>query len=350
MITADNKKLNVLIIGWKGLARKLASHFYLSEINVSMLVTPKKELKVIYLKESGDIKIFVEDLESTDVNTLEEIIKGHSIIINCSSFSNFTNEYKTEKKIIKACKLAKVDRYFTNDFSIDYSQTRKGDCERMDLRKRVLLKIKKRGLNYTSVVCGIQMESLFKPKMKIVDFERQVMYFYNSSRAYFDVTCQDDIVNYVTDVITDSKKYLYTKNKIIKIYGDRINLYFLNQILSELSGHWFALNSLGTLYDLDKEISDCIQLKNHHSTKKQRTKLYYETCYRKELVRFMFSGDAKVDPSEEESVKMTKKTSVKDFIRTKLQPPINNPNTTTIELPSDLINNNNTSTMTTGKP
>jgi nucleoside-diphosphate-sugar epimerase len=207
------------------------------------LNNPHKIDKLNALKTHG-VKIIEGDLLKPD--SLRSACQNVEIVVSAvSGEGNVVVDGQTN--LMQAAEAAGAHRFIPSDYCPDYRHLDWGDNEQLDYRKVVFNALQgNRNLNYTLVLNGIFMETLFSPYSLSFDFQRGHFKYWGNGETAFDITSYFDVAAYTAAAALDEGLV----NQALEIAGDRLTMKQLCRLYQDNTIQILAEKNMGSLADL----------------------------------------------------------------------------------------------------
>ncbi|KAJ3304548.1 hypothetical protein HDU76_005183 [Blyttiomyces sp. JEL0837] len=295
MITAIDNKVSegefrsLLIIGGLGnlathiVREAISSDHFINGISVIIRDYKDEDLKpkqkeTLEFLTSNNIKIyrflFTDDWEQTKL-----ILKGHDVVI--SFHSTEETELDTYQKLIECCELAGVQRFIPDVFGVDYNVN---TAPWFTPRAKVKAMLDSSQLNYTEFIIGFFLDEqhLRHPGITGISFQnRTAKYTGPNMDSQVSFTYRSDVAKFVVYSLSNESIRHNTRNKVLRVEGDRKNLNEMIQIYEKVSGLVF-----------DKTIISSDELKRMNENLEKE---YYANFF----VLMAANGTAVVNPNGE---------------------------------------------------
>jgi len=185
----------------------------------------KKKSEIDSFKSKGAIIV------QGDVMKLETLnFSGVDVIISVLSGAAI---YQGQFNLIEAAKKFGVKRFIPSEFGADTTDANKINGKKYPMfepKLKVQEAIKSSGLNYTFIITGMFMESIFYPFWSGIDLNNKKVNVPGTGKEKILVTHTADIAKAVVDILLNPK----SKNTAVKIVGDTLTY---DKILSLLQSN-----------------------------------------------------------------------------------------------------------------
>ncbi|KAG2374155.1 hypothetical protein C9374_010992 [Naegleria lovaniensis] len=207
--------------------------------------------------------VTVERTDGLGRKELRDRFAKYDVLINATDFEKSYNEEEYESNVIEACFDGNVKRYIPADFTVDFNNFQNGECEKMEIRKRIrsLLEKNQSKMSFTSILNGVFLERLFDPfyKWKILNLEEQLVEYYgkdNSDKVpMIDFSLYPEVGQLCA--LTSTLLFDQTSNKTIPYVSQSYDMNELAEMLTNDLGHGkWKVKKIGTLKDLEKKIAE----------------------------------------------------------------------------------------------
>ena len=241
------------------------------EITKSILEKQNIELRILFSPEdrlfpwgnrlfeqfsSRDI-LFVEGRLS-DRSSLMNACEGVDIVVS-AVIGNKQNILTGQLNLIEAAVAQGVRRMIPSDYSIDYRKLNSGTHYSLDIRKKIYSALKGSRLNYTLILSGMAMESLFTPFLNIFDFNAGTFNYWGDGETLFATTTIEDTARYVAEAALDVEM----SNVALRVAGSVLSMKELLTNYERITGNTLTQRWLGSVADLRAETE---KLKAHASS------------------------------------------------------------------------------------
>lgn len=188
----------------------------------------------------------------------------YDVLINATDFERCYNEEEFESNVIEAClEGGNVKRYIPADFTVDFMNFQDGECEKMDVRKRIrsLLEKNQEKMSFTSILNGVFLERLFDPfyQWKILNLEEQLVEYYGKDNSEKPPVIDFSLYPEVGQIcaLTSTLLFEQTSNMIIPFVSNSYDMNELAEMLTNNLGHGkWKVKQIGTLKDLKLKIAE----------------------------------------------------------------------------------------------
>ncbi|KAJ3304549.1 hypothetical protein HDU76_005184 [Blyttiomyces sp. JEL0837] len=238
---------------------------------------PKQKQNLEYLTNHN---IKIHRLSITDNwEYTTSILKGHDVVISFHSTMN--KDLDSTQKLIECCELAGVQRFIPNVFGVDYNVN---TAPWLTPRTKIKQMLESSKLNYTEFVIGYFLDepNLRYPGIFGISFQTRIAKYTGSNmNAQVSFTYRSDVAKFVVYSLCNEDIRNSTRNKVLRVEGDRKNVNEIIEIYEKVSGVVF-----------DKIVVDADELQKMNEN---LVKDYYANCF----VLMAANGTAVVNPKGE---------------------------------------------------
>lgn len=292
----------IILAGSTGNLGKRIARFLLKKgAKVRALVrrgTPEE--KVGELRNLG-AEVFEVDFK--DVRELEKVCRGGSCVV--SALSGLREVIVgIQGLLLKAAAEAGVPRFIPSDFSIDFTRLKPGRNRNLDFRKEFQKLLEKSPVSATSILNGMFMD-LLTGQAPFILFKAKKVLCWGDPDQLLDFTTIENTAEFTALASLDP-----STPRFLRIAGDQISARELAKVASEVFGEEFKiLKPPGGLKTLE------VMIKITRIFVPGRNELY-PPWQGMQYMRDMFSGQAKLEPLDNNRYPEVKWTTVRDMLYT----------------------------------
>lgn len=240
------------------------------------------------------------EVEFNDVRNLTAACAGGSCII--SALSGLRDVIvDTQTLLLDAAVKAGVPRFIPSDFAIDFTKLRPGTNRNLDLRREFRERLDKAPISATSILNGMFTDLLLGQAPIILFKLKRVVYWENPDQL-LDFTTMDNTAEFTALAALDP-----STPRFLRIAGDQISARGLAEVATEVTGEKFRLFRAGGLRRLETLI------RVTRAIFPQRGALY-PPWQGMQYVHNMFSGQAKLEPLDNDRYPEIRWTKVRDVL------------------------------------
>ncbi len=259
--------------------------------------------KVKELQEKG-VEVVV-----VNFNDLQELTKacvgGHCLVSTLAGLRDVIVDLQT--MLLNAAVKAGVPRFIPSDFSIDYTKLPPSANRNLSFRQEFRERLDKAPISATSILNGMFMDLLVGPAPIILFNLKRVVYWGNPDQL-LDFTAIDNVAEFTALAALDP-----STPRFLRIAGDQISARGLAEVASEVTGKKFRLLRAGSLKTLE------VLIKVTRMIRPQRDALY-PIWQGMQYLHNMFSGQAKLEPLDNDRYPSIRWIKVQDFLAAYFSP------------------------------
>ncbi len=259
--------------------------------------------KVKELQEKG-VEVVV-----VNFNDLQELTKacagGHCLVSTLVGLRDVIVDLQT--MLLNAAVKAGVPRFIPSDFSIDYTKLPPSANRNLSFRQEFRGRLDKAPISATSILNGMFMDLLVGPAPIILFNLKRVVYWGNPDQL-LDFTAIDNVAEFTALAALDP-----STPRFLRIAGDQISARGLAEVASEVTGKRFRLLRAGSLKTLE------VLIKVTRMIRPQRDALY-PIWQGMQYLHNMFSGQAKLEPLDNDRYPSIRWIKVQDFLAAYFSP------------------------------
>ena len=289
----------ILLAGATGrLGRRIAASLIEQRANVRALVRPgSAPEKINDLQKLGASVVRVE---FSDSDRLVEAIKGCDCVVSAvAGLRHVIVDAQT--LLLDAAIKAGAPRFIPSDYCIDYTKLKPGTNRNLDLRREFNQRLDKAPIAGTSILCGM-FTDLLTGQAPVVLFDRKRVLYWGNADQLMDFTTLDDTAMYTAAAALDP-----VTPRHLRIAGDQLSARGLSIVAGEITGQKFKLLRPGGLSAFGAII------KIMRTLMPARDDLY-PPWQGMQYLRDMLSGEAKLDPLDNQRYSLMRWTTVKDVL------------------------------------
>ncbi len=203
--------------------------------------------------------------------------------------------------LLDAAVAAGVPRFIPSDFCIDYTRLEPGTNRNLDLRREFMQRLDRAPIAATSILCGM-FTGLLTGQAPVVLFDRKRVLHWGSADQLMDFTTTEDTAAFTASAALDSDT-----PRFLRIAGDQISARGMSTVASELTGESFRLlrpGSLGAFNVIIRIMRRLMPAKDE----------LYPPWQGMQYLRDMLSGNAKLQPLDNNRYPQQKWTTVRDVL------------------------------------
>lgn len=231
-------KKTVAIVGATGnLGGRIVKALSGKEARILALVRKGTEKeKSDSLKQAGADVI---EVDMTNKAELTSALSGASVVVSAlQGLHDVIVDAQTD--ILEAAIAAGVPRFIPSDFSVDFTDTPKGENRNFDIRHEFYDRINEKPIKATSIFNGA-FADILGYSAPFVDMKNKSIGYWNSPDWKVDVTSMDDTAAYTAAAALDDE----APRKLL-IAGFQISAKELQQLASKVFNTTFGLKDLGS--------------------------------------------------------------------------------------------------------
>ena len=299
--------MTILVAGGTGrLGEKIIRALRQRGAEVRAIVRPgTAEAKVAGL-EQQDVQVISVDL--SDVAGLTEACKGVDCVVSVLSGLREVI-VEAQSRLLDAAVAAGVPRFIPSDYAADFTKLEDGTNRNFDLRRAFHQHLDKADIAATSILNGAFADMLPAGRMPLLSFDKKQVSYYGEADQLLDFTTMDNVAEYTAEAALDS-----TTPKVLRVAGDQISPSQLAQTVSEVTGTQFNLVRSGDLDELTTLIEKV------RAADPNRETAVFPAWQGMQYLHNMFSGEAKLEPINNERYPDIKWTTVRDLLEAMPRP------------------------------
>jgi len=254
-------------------------------------------IKVEDLRNQG---VDIVEVDFNNIPELTDACRGGSCVV--SALSGLREVIvETQAFLLDAAVKANVPRFIPSDYSIDFTKLHPGTNRNLDLRREFQERIDKSPIGATSILNGM-FAHLLTGEAPVVIFKIKRVVYWGDADQSLDFTTIDNAAEYTAAAAIDS-----TTPRFLRIAGDQISARGLADAASEVTNEKFKLLRAGGL----KRYEMLIKFARFLSPQKGAI---YPPWQGMQYMHNMFSGQAKLDPLDNDRYPGIRWTSVGDVL------------------------------------
>lgn len=203
--------------------------------------------------------------------------------------------------LLDAAVKAGVPRFIPSDFSIDFTRLSPGTNRNLDLRREFGEHLEKALISATSILNGM-FTGLLTGQAPLILFKFKRVVYWENRDQLLDFTTMEDTARFTAKAALDSSTPRY-----LRIAGDQISARGLAQVAGEVTGQDFHLFRAGSL----RRLETMIKIMRKMIPGKDKL---YPPWQGMQYMRDMFSGQAKLEPLDNDRYPDMKWTKVRDIL------------------------------------
>ncbi|GAB5588890.1 hypothetical protein Unana1_03790 [Umbelopsis nana] len=181
--------------------------------------------------------------EASDAKKVEEACMGIDVVVCCYQ-GYYDIMYKGQKVLIKAAEAQNVPRFFTSDFTLDYTKLKIGQHEGKDLVIMINQEVQKASITPTFMLIGVFMET-WLGYLRIWDPQSETFTYWGAGNERYHMTSYTNAAEYTAAAICNPD----VTGKV-SVAGDYKSVRELANIYEENTGSKPKLVCAGSLADL----------------------------------------------------------------------------------------------------
>ncbi len=213
---------------------------------------------------------------------------------------------EAQGRLLEAALRAGAPRFIPSDFSLDFTKLKAGANRNFDLRREFHGRLKRTAISATTIFNGAFAELLLGP-MPLILFKFRAVLYWGDPDQRLDFTTMEDTAAFTACAALDAGA-----PRFLRIAGDEPNARDLAALASETTGRRFRLIRAGSLETLDA----LIRILRKVAPGKRRL---YPIWQQMQYMRDMFSGQAKLEPLDNERYPGIRFTKVRDLLAGKVK-------------------------------
>lgn len=239
--------MNVLVVGASGrLGLKIVGELLARKARVRVTHRASSKLEQIESLRATGAELVIADL--ADASSLASACSGIDVVVSAvQGLRDVIVDGQT--RLLRAAEQAGVRRMIPSDYAIDFFKTEPGLNRNLDLRREFNEAFAGSTVRPTSVLCGAFMDLLAYGAMG-PDPKTNVYRVYGDPDEPYDFTLTDDVAKYIAAAGLDD-----SAPRMLRVAGDTQSPRQLAAIFEEARGTPIALESAGTVADLDAAIA-----------------------------------------------------------------------------------------------
>lgn len=203
-----------------------------------------------------------------------------------------------QSTLLDAAALAGVPRFIPSDFSADFTRTAPGHNRNFDLRREFADRAERSGVAVTSILCGAFMDML-GAEMPIIVPRLHAVLFWGDADEPLDFTTRQDTAAYTAEAALDP-----SAPRWLRIAGDTVSARDMARLMTDLSGHRYKVLWCGTVGMLAALTATARRLAPQPG-------VVFPAWQGMAYMRDMFSGDARLEPLDNDRYSQPRWTSVR---------------------------------------
>ncbi len=249
-------------------------------------------------RQLADLGATLTPADPGDETALTEALAGAGVVV---SSLNGLREVIVDRQsvLLQAAGRAGVPRFFSSDFSADFTRTTPGRNRNFDLRREFMARADRSPLQVTSILNGAFMDMLGAEMPIIQPSIRRVLHVGDVEQP-LDFTTKDDTADYTADAALDP-----STPRVLRIAGDTVSARDLSRIMSELSGRPYRTLRVGGTGTL----SGLIRLTQTLAPQRDSV---FPAWQGMQYLRDMFSGQARLLPLDNDRYPLRTWTGLAD--------------------------------------
>ncbi|MDT0643929.1 NmrA family NAD(P)-binding protein [Zunongwangia sp. F363] len=298
----NNPENSIAIAGATGaLGHKIARHLVNRGAKAQALVRKQSSAEKINQLEKAGVQITFVDYENQQ--DLVQACRNVSCVV--SALSGLEDVIiDTQGKILDAALIAGVPRFIPSDYSIDFTKISEGTNRNLDLRKIFHDRINKTTISATSILNGMFTDLLTGQAPLILNPVKRVIYWGDKHQP-LDFTTMEDTAAFTASAALDPDTPRY-----LRISGEISSPEKLKNSASAAKGENFKLFRIGGIKTLD----NMIKFTQFVSSQKNEV---FPPWQGMQYLRNMLSGNAKLEPLNNERYGKQKWSSVREVLEIK---------------------------------
>lgn len=203
--------------------------------------------------------------------------------------------------LLDAALKAGVPRFIPSDYCIDYTKLAPGNNRNLDVRREFQQRLDKAPIAATSILSGM-FTHLLAGQAPVVLFNRKRVLYWGNANQLMDFTTVGDTAAYTAAAALDQGT-----PRFLRIAGDQISARGLATVASEITGEQFKLfrpGGLGAFNVIIKVLRTFMPAKDN----------LYPPWQGMQYLRDMLSGEAKLEPLDNQRYSHIRWTTVKESL------------------------------------
>jgi hypothetical protein len=289
----------IVLAGATGrLGQKIAASLIEKGADVRAIVRPPSAPHKV--KELEKLGVNIVKVEYSDADRLADACRDCTCVVSAlAGLRDVIVDAQT--LLLEAAVKAGVPRFIPSDYCIDYTKLEPGNNRNLDLRREFNLCLEKAPIAATSVLNGM-FTDLLTGQAPVILFDRKRVLYWGNADQLMDFTTLENTAVYTAAAALDPVTPRY-----LRIAGDQISARGMSIVASEITGEKFKLLRPGGLGAFNLIISIMRKLMP------ARDELY-PPWQGMQYLRDMLSGEAKLEPVDNQRYREIRWTTVKDVL------------------------------------
>lgn len=242
----------------------------------------------------------IVEVDFTSISELTEACRGGTCVV--SALSGLREVIvETQAQLLDAAVKAGVARFIPSDFSIDFTKLPPGTNRNLDLRREFHERLDEARIAATSILNGMFMDLLTGEAPFILFKFKRVVCWENPDQL-MDMTTMNDTAAYTAAAALED-----STPRFLRIAGDQISARAMVAAASEVTGTNFRLFRPGGLKRLGRMIKFTRAIM-------PKSDALYPPWQGMQYMHNMYSGQAKLEPLDNDRYPDMQWTTVRDFL------------------------------------
>lgn len=283
------------------LGRRITASLIEHGANVRAIVRPASAPEKI--KELQKLGARIVEVDFSDVARLTDACRGCNCVVSAlAGLRDVIVDAQT--LLLDAAIKAGVPRFIPSDYCIDYTKLESGNNRNLDLRREFQRRLDKAPIAATSILSGM-FTDLLTGQAPVVLFDRKRVLYWGNADQLMDFTTLSDTAAYTAAAALDP-----VTPRFLRIAGDQISARGMSVVATEITGQKFKLLRPGGLGAFNLIISIMRKLMPAPDD-------LYPPWQGMQYLRDMLSGNAKLEPLDNQRYSHVRFTTVKDVLARK---------------------------------
>lgn len=243
------------------------------------------------------------EIAEADFNSVHEMTNvcscGSCVISALSGLRDVIVD--TQTMLLDAAVKAGVPRFIPSDYSIDFTKLPPGTNRNLDLRREFHMRLDKAPISATSILNGM-FSYLLTGEAPVILFKLKRVVYWENADQLLDFTAIEDAAEFTAAAALDT-----STPRFLRIAGDQISARGLADIASEVTKEKFKLFRAGGLRRYEKLIK-------FTRTVFPQSGSVYPVWQGMQYMYNMFSGQAKLEPLDNDRYPGMRWTKVRDVL------------------------------------
>lgn len=284
------------------LGRRIAASLIEHGASVRAIIRPASDPEKI--KDLEKLGATITRVDYSDAGRLADACRDCTCVVSAlAGLRDVIVDAQTQ--LLEAAAKTGAPRFIPSDYCIDYTKLEPGNNRNLDLRREFNQRLDKASIAGTSVLNGM-FTDLLSGQAPVILFERKRVLYWGNADQLMDFTTLNDTARYTAAAALDPVTPRY-----LRIAGDQISARGMSILASEVTGQKFKLLRPGGLGAFNLIIGIMRKLMPARDN-------LYPPWQGMQYLRDMLSGEAKLEPLDNQRYPHIRWTTVRDIIEAKM--------------------------------